>query len=303
MTVEDSHCQSAIVQHGNDSSSLLQVHVNFKDGSKPDRSDSSTKRQSSKLNSTSLLKRKDIIWVHLHNFAGTTICQEATRQGELVQLDGSNCNVPGDVCSAPEDKRVHCKQRQDLTFSSMEREITDEDLECDDKLYGIMLREPLAGAKSTFVNNDFDDVDKANILAAMNQSLSEVSAHTVHGNLPDWDTYHHFDNFATRTLSGDYMVPAGMMETTHLEKAKSRLQSMDVVIVLEELDNHTVQLETVFGWDMSHTMDSVNSHSSNLLASVFTDEEETFVKRINWLDCELYEFGKSLAANRSKEAR
>jgi hypothetical protein len=308
-TVEDSQCQSETVQHGDDSSSLLQVHVNFKERSKTDRSNSSMKRQSLKPNSTSLLtkmfyaQRKDIIWVHLHNFAGTTMCQEARRQGERAPAIGFNCNFPGDICSAPADKRVHCKQRQGKSFSSMERAVTDEDLECNDKLYGTMLREPLAGAKSTFVNNDFDHVDKASILSAMSQGLSEVSAHTVHKNLPEWDTYHHFDNFATRTLSGDYMIPAGMMERRHLDKAKSRLENMDVVLILEELGDHTVQLETMFGWNMNHRMGNKNSHSLTQLASVFTNEEEAELRRVNRLDYELYEFGKSLAANRSNAAR
>jgi hypothetical protein len=231
------------------------------------------------------------------------MCQEASSQGESVHLDGNNCNFPGDLCTAPADKQVHCQQRQGFSFSSMERAVTDEDLECNDKLYGTMLREPLAGAKSTFVNNDFDDVDKASILAAISEGLSNVSAHTVHEQLPDWDTYHHFDNFATRTLSGDYMVPAGMMETKHLEKAKSRLQSMDVVMILEELGNHTTQLETIFGWNMNHTIGKKNSHSSDLLDSVFTDEEEALMRKVNRLDYDLYAFGKSLAANRSNVSR
>lgn len=38
--------------------------------------------------------------------------------------------------------------------------------------------------------------------------------------LPPFDTYQHFDNFAVRSLSGDYDVPPGEMTTQHLEKAK-----------------------------------------------------------------------------------
>ena len=38
--------------------------------------------------------------------------------------------------------------------------------------------------------------------------------------LPPFDTYQHFDNFAVRTLSGDYDVAPGEVTRQHLEKAK-----------------------------------------------------------------------------------
>lgn len=38
--------------------------------------------------------------------------------------------------------------------------------------------------------------------------------------LPPFDTFQHFDNFATRSLSGDYDVPVGEVTRQHLEKAK-----------------------------------------------------------------------------------
>merc|ERR1712183_585921 len=117
--------------------------------------------------------------------------------------------------------------------------------------------------------------------------------------LPEWDTFHHFDNFATRTLSGDYMVPAGMMELKHLEKAKSRLRDMDVVLILEELAVHSVQLEVTFKWkDASEiATHKANAHDKQKLAKVFNQTEEEFLRAHNQLDYQLYEYARSLAAN------
>merc|ERR1719356_1182654 len=85
-----------------------------------------------------------IIWTHLHNFGGTFMCQEARKQG--LTTGPINCNFNGDGCSSTKEHRVHCKDRGQYNFSSIERELQDEDLECTDRLYGIMLRDPIAGA-------------------------------------------------------------------------------------------------------------------------------------------------------------
>jgi hypothetical protein len=253
-----------------------------------------------------LAKRKNIIWIHLHNSAGTTMCQLARQQGELtprdvsdVAYEGTNCNVAPDQCSKTEAYQVHCELRSGFTFSAIERALTEEDLKCNDKFYGIMMRDPLYNSRSTLVNNFAPD-QKRRILSAIRNGESAVSTGMVHGCLPEWDNYQHFDNFATRTLSGDYMVPAGMMKRAHLEKAKSRLHTMDVVLILEELRDHSVQLRAVFGWNITDAFDDYNSHSTD---QAFTEEEEEFLRTVNHLDYELYDFAASLAANRSAAAR
>lgn len=59
--------------------------------------------------------------------------------------------------------------------------------------------------------------------------------------LPPFDTYQHFDNFAVRSLSGDYDVPPGEMTTQHLEKAKGG-----------------AAIWRRGGWDLSHQLDGVS---------------------------------------------
>lgn len=244
-----------------------------------------------------------ITWIHLHNFGGTFMCQEAHKQG--LMTGPNNCNVKGDECSSKEDDHVYCKARGQYGFSAIEREVQDEDLECTDRLYGVMLRDPIAGARTTFTHNKFDGVDKDRIFRALRNGESEVLAHTGHKCLPKWDTYQHFDNFATRVLSSKYNTPAGKMTRHHLEKAKARLRSMSVVMILEDLGNHLPQLETVFGWDLSEVDvgKKTNFHPQNELDNAFSEEEEDFLRNVNHLDYELYAFGASLAQNLTADAQ
>merc|ERR1712194_158240 len=167
------------------------------------------------------------------------------------------------------------------------------------------LQDPIAGARSTFINNKFDDVDKNRIFRALRNGESEGIAHTGHKCLPDWDTYQHFDNFATRVLSSNHNIPAGKMTRHHLEKAKARLRIMNVVLILEDLGNHLPQLEAIFDWDMSKVEvgKPANTHSQNELGNAFSDEEVIFLRNVNQFDYELYAFGVSLAQNLTAEAQ
>jgi hypothetical protein len=265
--------------------------------------------------------RKDIIWFHLHNMGGSTMCAEARNQGENTSDKiGANCNVHWDGvsgCASLEAVkqgtcRSNCSSRVGYSYSSVERALTEEDIHCNDKLYGVTLRDPISTARSTYVNDHFDDEAKQNMFSAIRNrdpgivlGISDTGVLGSHGTLPHWDSYQHFDNFATRTLSGDYMVSPGMMERKHLEKAKSRLQKMDVVMILEDLSQHSVQLEAVFGWTLTDEFGKkkANSHAHDQLTEAFTNDEERFLRSTNHLDYELLQFGASLAANRSAAAR
>merc|ERR1719446_1363822 len=69
--------------------------------------------------------------------------------------------------------------------------------------------------------------------------------------LPAWDTYQHFDNFATRTLGGAYLQAPCGITLDHLEAAKSQLRRMDVLLILEEMNEHLPQLQEIFHWNIS----------------------------------------------------
>merc|ERR1712137_410978 len=115
---------------------------------------------------------------------------------------------------------------------------------------GTMLREPLSALQSVLNHDRFDKVailetlrgcsEKAPAKHFMYQPPSKLFS-SVLPCLPAWDTYQHFDNFATRTLAGAYaQAPCGITRS-HLEAAKSQLQRMSVLTILEELSAHLPQ--------------------------------------------------------------
>jgi len=247
--------------------------------------------------------RKPIIWVHLHNFAGTFICEEAQAQGERIPMPLiENCNVRegGEVCSQQSGRHL-CKNRAQSGYSltMIERDLEDDDF-CDEALMGVIMRDPVAACLSTIRANLFDKEALLKMLADGQVTAYNRSADHDSGCLPNWDTYQHFDNFATRSLGGGYMAKLGQVTREHLSVAKKRLQRMDVLMILEELRQHMRQLPTVFGWDVSAASSGQkkNSHDSDKYDEVvFTEEEETFLREINKLDYELYSFARDLAAN------
>lgn len=246
--------------------------------------------------------RKNVLWHHLHNFAGTFMCQEAKLQGE--RCSRGNCLWEGDGCSASSSQRVHCNVRgtpdAKYTFSMIERSVDEGDF-CDGILTGIMLRDPLAAMTSTLQLNLFI---KTEIFYTLRRSQRFPLPMSQVGCLPVWDSYHHFDNYATRSLSGDYDAEPRAITERHLELAKRQLDRFDVVLVLEELRKHLGQLSHVAQWNLSR-IDSgskKNSHHSHDLDFTWTSEEQAFLREVNEYDYRLFEYGKQLAQHKSNLA-
>mmetsp|Transcript_49004 Transcript_49004/g.116573 ORF Transcript_49004/g.116573 Transcript_49004/m.116573 type:complete len:402 (-) Transcript_49004:63-1268(-) len=251
-----------------------------------------------------LRHRKPIFWVHLHNFAGTYICQEAHKQGEKTPPEPTGwpgCLMPNEGCSQlPGLNRSHCNKRlvKGYTFSMAERDVDDRDLNCESMMTGTMLRDPVVAAQSTLRSNHFN---KTELMQVLRSGVVSELTHTEC--LPWWDSYHHFDNFATRTLGGGYSVGLRQVTEAHLEKAKKRLRNMDVVVILEDLEAHMPQFEHVFGWEVSQMTPhhKLNAHCDPAQES-FSEEETAYLKQLNSFDYLLYEFAKELAANRTSAA-
>uniref|UniRef100_A0A7S1EZT3 Sulfotransferase domain-containing protein n=1 Tax=Noctiluca scintillans TaxID=2966 RepID=A0A7S1EZT3_NOCSC len=246
-------------------------------------------------------KRRPIMWVHLHNFGGTYMCMEAMRQGEHTppNADWPGCLVDGDGCST-QSGRTTCAARakKSYSFTMVERDVEAADL-CDDALLGVTLRDPLAGLTSTLVANQFKKEQVLNILrTGKNAPARHLEC------LPSWDTYHHFDNFATRSLGGNYNAPPRGVTRENLERAKKNLERIDVVLILEELQQHMPQLAAFFEWDIEKAtpQNKEKGHQCTQKDRAFTAEEETFLKEVNALDYELFQFGRQLAANRTISA-
>jgi len=249
--------------------------------------------------------RKHIMWWHLHNFAGTFMCHNAVVQGEHVPPLSSprmaNCNLPLDGCSS-QSLNTNCRHRAHWalrpTFTSVERDAKPDDF-CEQVLMGVMFRDPLDAMKSTAVNNLYDT---GTILSVLRKELPASTDVPHDGCTPEWDTYQHFDNFATRTLGGGYAAKPQEVTRSHLDLAKERLARMDVVMTLEELPLHVLQLASSFGWDLGliDTRHKKNQHTE--ADTVFSHTELRFLREINALDYELYEYGQSLAKNLSASA-
>lgn len=249
-------------------------------------------RTSFEMTDSQFSQRKKALWIHLHNFGGTFMCQEAVRQGEITAP--SNCNVPGDSCSQ-EANLIHCDQRGQYTFSSIERSVKDDDVSCSDTIYGVMLRDPISGMRSTMVANSFSNQKMFIIEALRNKQAVNSFANNAHPCLPSGDNYQHFDNFMTRSLSGNYNSPPGQVRSEDLEKAKARLRQMNVILIMEELSDHLPQLRSTFKWDLTNAPAEANTHRNKWLEQAFTPQEEELLKNNSNFDYELYEYGKQLA--------
>lgn len=238
-------------------------------------------------------------------------------QGERFPTDNINANWMPDFCSTPKGDRIPCAFRTSLgsavTWSAVEREVDDSDF-CEGALLGTMLREPLRALQSVVA---FDKYDKKAIIKTLKACNEVVPArHYMYRPpwnstsdpplcLPAWDTYHHFDNFATRSLGGAYLVPPCGVNQTHVERAKLQLQRMDVVTILEEFSSHVPQLESIFHWNITSMPSGEKTNPSPIRyrRRAFTTDEMAFLESLNVLDRKLYKFAVSLAQEFTRKAK
>lgn len=266
-------------------------------------------------------RRKQVTWLHLHKFGGTFITKMARLQGEVFPVGNINANWMPDFCSTPRGERILCIERtgfgtpaSGISWSAIERELDSGDF-CDDMLVGVMLREPLGALQSVLSHDRFDKGSILNTLKACSEAVP--AKHFMYQPpalipnaplcLPAWDTYHHFDNFATRTLGGAYLEPPCGITRSHLEAAKTQLQRMDVVTILEELSAHLDQFRNTFRWNLTLVQPwrKVNRKAKHgqERSQAFTSAEMGFLTKFNALDIELYDFGRSLARNMTQKAQ
>ena len=278
--------------------------------------------------------RPNVAWVHLHKCAGSSICDLALANNE-TSLYSSNCNLENDGCGlsswvnvsdwlTPRPQSKTCDQRMASarTFMGVER-WTDADM-CDTTqlLYGTMMRDPLdrlvsnteyaraqvAAHAWTASSEEIVDLVRTNATGCVNMTDWLACAEAGHCDLIERSTAA-YDNFYTRTFAGPdaFLLPAGALTSEHLERAKARLASFDVVLLLERLDVHSVQLSK-FGWkqlvlpESNVNDDSLVPTDDHLDADdtvTFTEEQMDVLWAANALDVELYVYAASLAANRT----
>lgn len=250
--------------------------------------------------------RKPVLFMHFHKAGGTTMCQLATLNDELMPegSESTNCNsigdsnwfqTPGNVRSCDE-RRVMGVNR---SYMSLERWI-DNSICTDDLLYATTLRDPLDRIISN-LNYEAHKPDK--VMEWVKPGASQFNVSNVRGAVIDSSTAS-YDNFFVRTLAGPdaFMLPAGAMTRQHLDIAKKRLARFTVIVPLDRFDDHSVQLSNGLGWNVTTVPSDGYNHNAHEV-NKFTDEQMAVLKKQNALDSELFCYGKALAEERSAVAK
>lgn len=266
------------------------------------------KRQASGFN------RPNVVWLHLHKFGGTWVCHAALKQGEVASL--ANCNWPGDGCWGEVGKldvsshatphKAACSEREassTITFSMIERPLERSDLSCANAKLGLILRSPLDAVLSTA---SFEAVTDQN-LTQMLQHIKSTPPSFLRVHAPESEIlYRQLDNYMVRVLSGQFWTPLGRLTEQHLRDAVDTLQRMDVIIPLEKLHEHVVQLEKVFRWDAnlvdtSQISNMKGAHSNHeYYLGGYSETTKKEIQELNALDRKLYSIGCELADKRRR---
>jgi hypothetical protein len=172
-------------------------------------------------------------------------------------------------------------------------------MDCGDSfMYGIMLREPMSLVSSDL---NFNHWHQDSLTAWLRSSevptcdLEGPCKHSGHAEL-GWQL---FDNFIIRSLTGTsgWWKPPGTINETDLETAKSRLEKMDVILILDELSEGKAQMEASFGWRDVELM-VVNKYRK--AKEPFTPGNNNYLSNLNRFDSKLYKFAQKLSAERRK---
>ena len=182
----------------------------------------------------------------------------------------------------------------------IERHFQRNDLNCGKHfLYGTMLRKPLALIESALNYNKFKLQKVVRWLRQRPNTTvcEEACDHSGHDSL-SWQL---FDNFAVRSFNGldGWNTLPNMVTERQLETAKSWLQKMDVVTILEDLHEDYVQFESKFGWMKVNVSQKANERKHFL---EIHGPPLQFLQHLNRFDMELYAFGKELARNKTAAA-
>jgi hypothetical protein len=274
------------------------------------------------------IRKKPLIWLHVHKVAGTFMCSMAKRNHETVARPENNCNWMGHDgfrLSGKPSARRSCSKRAKMyrengfTYGQIEREIHDDEA-CDKFSYGVMFREPVGLAQSLMnyelwyqVNQEHNDYEYPFLNFPPDVAVwlkDKIDAKAVPGNqLAPWAW---LDNFQTRFLANAFDVPAGQITKEHLSRARAFLKKNDFTVsVLEDLSSTGAQLFQEIGWTWDK--DVLNNNSTASLDDIlknnpsqktgqrsFTPEEKEYLRNLNKYDLELYNSARERSAPTAK---
>ena len=271
--------------------------------------------------------RPPIQFVHMHKAGGTSFWHLAQENGERLNALNSpkhwGHDGTGDMCNPSPGFTKTCKRhlaeftRNNLTFIGLERWIDDEDEMCtaSQLMYVTLLRKPLARMVSNVqysIEQGARWKNGSDVLALLAEGEDPLVQYDASGSICSLmeQTAIAFDNFYTRSLAGAdaCVLPAGSITREHLETAKARLRGLDVVLILEEFDDHAPQMQWALGWKNT-SLEHENSEAKIKKAGwgknfdgFFTEAHEQILSDANKLDEELYSYAQELAASKTRRA-
>jgi hypothetical protein len=227
------------------------------------------------------------------------MCQMAKRNERVVHPE-DNCNWKGHdgygqsgepYMRVPCAERARTFQSSGFTYGQVEREMDDNEL-CDEFRYGVMLREPMSLMHSLmnyeiWYHEKFEhkrpDIPP-NIADWLNGKIHNQAV--PESQTPGWV---HLDNFQTRVLANAFDVPAGQIDSEHVERARAFLQNHGFMVhVLEDLPTRGEELFNELGWKFQPGSFHRKVNSLAREERPFLAEELEYLKDLNKYDYELY---------------
>jgi len=204
------------------------------------------------------VRRKPVIWVHIHKAAGSFICGMAAMNGERIIEPASNCNWQNidDFKQMGDGAGVSCERRvqafnanQSVTWSHIEREFNDRDFCPGDFDYAMVVRDTLSLAQSEMNFRNFSVAQLQKCFTCIEQRVEQCDMMARDDNADLWKF---FDNFQVRALGGmdTWNLPPGGVLEEHYEKVKAKLERFYRVIPFETLAQNVSVLESSFGWSV-----------------------------------------------------
>jgi hypothetical protein len=256
----------------------------------------STRSQLPGSNKTS---RKPVVWIHIRKSAGTSMCEQARKNGErVIEPSNYNCNMaPEDMGSVTWGKsrpRISCSERvaryRGFTYGQIERPIFSSDLCTNDFVYGIAVRDPIARLESQ-INFDWIDswrqwidcISEANMKScpACTDNLKAKKDATC---VTPW----YFDNFIVRTLAGydTLILPPGAINSSHVELARRTLANISIQVPVEHLNDKLAKkdLKNILGWHLPRR-EHANTKEHWMR---FAPKDVERLRQINRFDIEIY---------------
>jgi len=253
-----------------------------------------------------------ILWHHITKCAGSFVCS-IFRSRDVVQPDRNCAWKDGDSdqfrAIAPQvynngekqcEKRYSYYQAHDFKSGLIEREINDADVCPNAFAHGVFVRDPLSRMTSwiNFVRHMPFHKPLAELKEAIESGqLWPVGSRHKNGHFR-WG-WEHFDNYIVRMLAGTdvYNAPPGQITKAHFELAKSRLDQMDFVAVVEKdgISERDIQRLSDF---FERPITAKKKINASRKKNKFLQNETEFLEDLNHWSIKLMEYARTISQDK-----